>query len=371
MTTRKNSSKSTEQFWMLSKSMLRSPAFRALISNPTAVRVLFRIQLEYMQHGRKDNGSLPVATEHFAEYGCRREALPTARKLVDALGFAKITRKGNSGGGATRYPTLFRLTDHQTEDGPATNEWRAITEEQAKGIVEDLCRRHTPPKPKRKTTKTQPPKGAEAVPLNPEITDTQRYRTGTVGGKFSGMRKRTFARFHNGNLAGSIMETLKSEKPTKCGKSKGTEPVPPINSSPFTSPKGEAAQAPTPTAPVTRREIAKPKPAKRRQRPVDTKTATPGIRPDVAAQPAQAAQPTAPNGNGNADPAQQMPPAAPPAPTSGPIRKHFRQLPPSELTRPELEIAIRESSGVVSKTFMDELLKCRDDLNAKANGESK
>ena len=47
--------------------MLRSPAYRAL--SLSARRILDRIEIEFANHGGRDNGKLPVTYQNFKDFG--------------------------------------------------------------------------------------------------------------------------------------------------------------------------------------------------------------------------------------------------------------------------------------------------------------
>ena len=89
--------------------MLRSPACRVL--SLSARRILDRIEIELASHGGRDNGKLPVTYANFVEFGVHRLATCAAASARRARwGFVEVTRRGRSGNGEFRRPTLFRLT---------------------------------------------------------------------------------------------------------------------------------------------------------------------------------------------------------------------------------------------------------------------
>jgi hypothetical protein len=114
--------------------MLESPAYRAL--SLTGHRILARFQIELARHGGKDNGKLPVTFDDFATFGIDRHAIAPGLREVEALGFVKCTERGRAGNAEWRTPSLYRITfrdAHGAYNG--TDEWRQITEEQAKHIA--------------------------------------------------------------------------------------------------------------------------------------------------------------------------------------------------------------------------------------------
>jgi hypothetical protein len=114
--------------------MLESPAYRAL--SLSALRILARLEIELAHHGGKDNGRLPVTYEDFERYGIDRHSISQALSLLVALGFIEITETGRAGIAKWRRPSRYRLTFRDAAGGyNGTDEWRLITEEQAKAIV--------------------------------------------------------------------------------------------------------------------------------------------------------------------------------------------------------------------------------------------
>jgi hypothetical protein len=116
--------------------MLESPAWRVL--SQSALRLLFRVEIEHARHGGKDNGALPVSYDDFEAYGIDRHAIAPAMREVVALGFLEITEAGRAGNAAWRKPNLFRLTYRHVKGahGDGTHEWRKIaTIEQASLIA--------------------------------------------------------------------------------------------------------------------------------------------------------------------------------------------------------------------------------------------
>jgi hypothetical protein len=136
-----------EQWFWFDRAALESPAFHQL--SLSALRVYFRIAIEYMHHGGTDNGRLPVTYDQFVEYGIHRHAIaPAIRELV-ALGFVEITRAGKASAGEHRFPTHFRLTDRPTKDARASQDWKHIkTDERARALAEEARKPRKKPRQK-------------------------------------------------------------------------------------------------------------------------------------------------------------------------------------------------------------------------------
>lgn len=118
--------------------MLESPAYRVL--SLAAHRVLSRIEIEFLHHGGKDNGKLPVTYEQFVEYGMDRASIAPAIRETEALGFIEVTERGCAGNADARRPNLFRLTYRNAEGvlSDGSKEWRRIkTMEEAKRIASE------------------------------------------------------------------------------------------------------------------------------------------------------------------------------------------------------------------------------------------
>jgi hypothetical protein len=120
--------------------MMNSPAYRVL--SRAAHQVLSRIEIELDKHYR-DNGKLCVTYTQLVEYGIHHNAIAAAIRELVALGFIEITEQGRAGNADWRRPTLFRLTYRHTDNTPATNEWRSITEDDATMIAKGARRQGT------------------------------------------------------------------------------------------------------------------------------------------------------------------------------------------------------------------------------------
>ena len=53
--------------------------------------MLSRIEIEFLHHGGKDNGKLPVTYEQFVEYGMDRAGIAPAIRETEALGFIEVS----------------------------------------------------------------------------------------------------------------------------------------------------------------------------------------------------------------------------------------------------------------------------------------
>ncbi len=113
--------------WVMHRlAMKESPAWRALPDN--ARRLLDRLELEHMQHGGSQNGSLVCTYGQFAGAGIRRASVALAIRQAVALGFLEITQAGYRTAAEFRAPNLFRLTyvHGRLKNTDPTDEWEAI-----------------------------------------------------------------------------------------------------------------------------------------------------------------------------------------------------------------------------------------------------
>jgi hypothetical protein len=115
--------------------MLESPAHREL--SLSALRLIFRIEVELAHHGGKDNGMLPITFDDFVRFGLHRHAITAAIREAVALGFIKVTR-GRAGNAEWRKANLFGLTYRPGKGiyADGSHEWRRIgTEQEAHEIA--------------------------------------------------------------------------------------------------------------------------------------------------------------------------------------------------------------------------------------------
>ena len=116
-----------EPFVQFGLSFLASPAFKVL--SAAAVQVFWRLNIEHMEHGGRDNGKLPCTYSDFEKYGVRRKSISKALDELEALGFIETIRKGHlRPEGDSGSPSLYRITCRHVyrSDGfdVPTNEWR-------------------------------------------------------------------------------------------------------------------------------------------------------------------------------------------------------------------------------------------------------
>jgi hypothetical protein len=117
------------------REFLESSAYRTLSMNGR--RVLDRLKIEHIGHGRTYNGKLIVTHDQFIAYDVTPEYVGDALDELAFKGLLKVTR-GRAGNG-TAHPNVFRLTfDGDFEGAPATNEWRRFTDQDAKRWVETV-----------------------------------------------------------------------------------------------------------------------------------------------------------------------------------------------------------------------------------------
>lgn len=117
------------QAWAwFTEELLSSPAFTSLSAN--AMRVFFRVVVEYLRQGREKNGHLIVTHADFCAQGVSRNLVGDAIDELTYKGLISVSR-GRSAEG-TPYPNRFRLTYlGDDEGGPWTNDWRKCSQEHA------------------------------------------------------------------------------------------------------------------------------------------------------------------------------------------------------------------------------------------------
>lgn len=116
-----------EPFVQHGQSFFTSVAWKVLSS--AAKQIYWRINVEHMAHGGRENGRLPCTYTDFEKYGVRRKSISKALDELVALGFIEITRKGHlRPEGDSGAPSQYRITciPVYKSDGVerATNEWR-------------------------------------------------------------------------------------------------------------------------------------------------------------------------------------------------------------------------------------------------------
>lgn len=112
--------------WMTAR-MLASPAFRSL--SRMALQCLFRIAVEHMAHGGRENGALIVTHSDFVAHGMRAASIAEAIRELERAGFIEVTCRGGRNWGAIVRPSRFRLTWLPTREGSApTNDWQQFSD---------------------------------------------------------------------------------------------------------------------------------------------------------------------------------------------------------------------------------------------------
>ena len=113
--------------------MRNSLAFQRL--SGSALRVLLRLELEYLNHGGpKINGKIICTFADFRACGIGRDAIITALDELETLGFI-IIRRGREGSPGYRRPHTYRLTYLPSRNGnkiiAPTDEWAEWTKKHA------------------------------------------------------------------------------------------------------------------------------------------------------------------------------------------------------------------------------------------------
>jgi hypothetical protein len=145
----------------------RSPAWRALPNN--ARRVLDRLEVEHMEHGGAENGSLKCPYSDFAAAGLRRPSIALALRQCVALGFLAISQQGSRAISNWRSPSQYRLTylvGRRNSPEP-THEWRQVRDDNdaAKRLDKAAAGRNGSTQPR--------PKKQKAGHGNVSVTDTK------------------------------------------------------------------------------------------------------------------------------------------------------------------------------------------------------
>jgi len=111
--------------------------------NLAARRVLDRIVLEYLVHGRKENGNLIVTYSDFKRFGVRRASIARAVNELDALGWIDVVERGGAAISDFRNPSRYAVTWVMRKDlTPASNRWRRIQNDRdARKALRDAARR--------------------------------------------------------------------------------------------------------------------------------------------------------------------------------------------------------------------------------------
>jgi hypothetical protein len=99
--------KATEPFVMLHRTVINSPAWRAL--SESARKVIYRVCEEWMAHGGTIFTDIPVTKENFIEYGLDPHAIAPAQREACALGLLKLSTRGRGGNAEFRAPHKWEL----------------------------------------------------------------------------------------------------------------------------------------------------------------------------------------------------------------------------------------------------------------------
>lgn len=113
-----------EAWSWLTAPMLNSPAWRGMGANTH--RLIDFLILEHCRHAGSENGNLMAPYRQLDDYGLSNRLIHEAIEEGEFLGLIRCKR------GAYRTdnePSRYRLTWLGTTEGPATNEWKAVSEE--------------------------------------------------------------------------------------------------------------------------------------------------------------------------------------------------------------------------------------------------
>jgi hypothetical protein len=109
--------------------LLKSAPFRVL--NNSERKMFARIEIEYSDHGGRDNGKLPITFDQFEEYGIRRQLIAPSRRALVALGLVTFEQGHAAEKDGDRRPNLFGLTHRPVGEAAAVNDWRHIGDDMA------------------------------------------------------------------------------------------------------------------------------------------------------------------------------------------------------------------------------------------------
>ncbi|MER9761591.1 hypothetical protein [Mesorhizobium sp. M0138] len=114
--------------------MYLSPAWSDARVGPLRA-MLERLEIEHLRHGGYSNGELLVSYTQFVEFGISRKSIKRTQQLAVDLGFIEVTYA--EGDGVIRPPNAYRLTylPAKGKTNP-TDEWKTVTKEKAKRLVE-------------------------------------------------------------------------------------------------------------------------------------------------------------------------------------------------------------------------------------------
>ncbi|WP_245307549.1 hypothetical protein [Mesorhizobium sp. AA23] len=114
--------------------MYLSPAWAEARVGPLRA-MLERLEIEHLRHGGYNNGELFVSYGQFVDHGISRKSIKRTQQLAVDLGFLEVTY--TEGDGVIRPPNAYRLTYVPAKGKTTpTDEWKAITKEKARQLVE-------------------------------------------------------------------------------------------------------------------------------------------------------------------------------------------------------------------------------------------
>lgn len=100
------------------------------------LRMIERLEIEHLRHGGFENGNLYVSYKQFVLAGISKRSIRPTMELGKALGLMDY-RQEEEPRGDIRPPNAYRLTYVPAKGKNApTDEWKAITDERAKQLVE-------------------------------------------------------------------------------------------------------------------------------------------------------------------------------------------------------------------------------------------
>jgi hypothetical protein len=106
-----------EQFAMIPRDLLRSPAWKSLGIN--ARRFIDFLLLEHMSRAGKENGNLKAPYDQLKAFGIDGHYAARAIRDTEAAGIVDVKR------GGMRVANVYSLTWLKLKDGtPASNRWR-------------------------------------------------------------------------------------------------------------------------------------------------------------------------------------------------------------------------------------------------------
>jgi hypothetical protein len=123
---RRNKPPVDEPWVWLTRTMLESPAWRAL--SGAGKRVIERVAIEDMAWGGKKNGSLKVTYRNFEQHGIRKNSIADAIDEAVTLGWIIVTKRGGYSSGNQKHCNEYQLgwkCDHRGIAAP--NLWKRFS----------------------------------------------------------------------------------------------------------------------------------------------------------------------------------------------------------------------------------------------------